>query len=82
MAKRLTANDYRHRHSAVCSLLAALGYISDDMSNATIRSVMKRVKQAEDNLDLIITEKGHYEQTPQLIERCRRNNQNQPRRKA
>ena len=72
---RLTDEDLKTRHSALCAWLAVLGYILDCMSVAAIRGdVMTRVRRAVERGDVAWPEERHYELTRATYERLTANN--------
>jgi hypothetical protein len=72
---RLTDEDLKTRHSALCAWLAVLGYIPDSMSAAAIRGdVMTRVRRVVERGDVAWPEERHYELTRAAYERLKAKN--------
>jgi len=79
MASRITADDLKIRHTTLHLVLAALGYISDDSSKATIMDVQRRFDEAVAAGRMANDGNGHYRVTQAYKDRQVQRNREQSR---
>jgi len=77
MAKRLTDQDYKIRHSMIHWVVCALGYCPDDMSKDSIMDVQRRFNAACEAGRMTKDATGHYRVTKEYADLLRQRNNEQ-----
>jgi hypothetical protein len=80
MSTSITDDDLQIRHTTLHLVLAALGYISDDSSHATIRQVQARFDEAVAG-GRMVRNSGHYAVTRAYYEQQKKRNAEQSRKR-